>query len=230
MMSLRRVEPELLDTLPASDPKAIRSRRNLRVINAWMGNARHFLQAIRSLEHPPRKILDLGTGDGTLMLKLRSHLTHPVELWLLDMEPVIADDTLDKFRACGWTAHIVRQRLDDWLKPSSPTQFDLTIANLFLHHFKDDELRQLLTGVAKRTDAFLSCDPRRWTPALWSTRALWLLGCNDVTRHDARISVRAGFRDREISALWPGDRAFSLREYPAGFASHIFRAVRLDKP
>ena len=28
-----------------------------------------------------------------------------------------------------------------------------------------------------------------------------LIGCNSVTVHDARISVHAGFRDRELSAI-----------------------------
>ena len=34
----RIVEPELLDTLSPADPRAIRSRRDLRRVNAWMRN------------------------------------------------------------------------------------------------------------------------------------------------------------------------------------------------
>ena len=44
----RRVEPELLDELPASDPRAVRSRQDLRRVNAWMGNARIMARALRS--------------------------------------------------------------------------------------------------------------------------------------------------------------------------------------
>src|SRR5262245_61658355 len=133
----RLVEPELLDSLPANDPRAIRSRRDLRVINSWMGNARHLARAIARLEQPPQSILELGTGDGTLMLKLARRLTRPVDLWLLDMQPVVDRETLALFRSRGWNVQVVAARLQEWLKSSLGTRFDLVIANLFLHHFSD---------------------------------------------------------------------------------------------
>jgi hypothetical protein len=34
---------------------------------------------------------------------------------------------------------------------------------------------------------------------------VFALACNDVTRHDAVASVRAGFSGRELSRLWPGE-------------------------
>ncbi len=34
----RIVKPELLDELPPADPRAVRSRRDLRRVNAWMRN------------------------------------------------------------------------------------------------------------------------------------------------------------------------------------------------
>ena len=34
----RIVQPELLDSLPPGDPRAMRSRRDLRRVNAWMRN------------------------------------------------------------------------------------------------------------------------------------------------------------------------------------------------
>jgi hypothetical protein len=51
-----------------------------------------------------------------------------------------------------------------------------------------------------------------------------VLGANDVTRHDAVASVRAGFRERELSALWPQDRAWTLRECGVFPFTHAFRA------
>src|ERR1041385_4869330 len=41
------LEPEWLDSLPASDPKADRSRRDLRLLNVLMGNAGHLAAAAR---------------------------------------------------------------------------------------------------------------------------------------------------------------------------------------
>jgi hypothetical protein len=45
-----------------------------------------------------------------------------------------------------------------------------------------------------------------------------------VTRHDALISVRAGFQGTEISELWPRAEALELEENNAGIFSHRFMA------
>ena len=48
-MHARRLEREWLDELPADDPRARRSRADLRRINAIMGNARIVASALKSL-------------------------------------------------------------------------------------------------------------------------------------------------------------------------------------
>lgn len=51
---------------------------------------------------------------------------------------------------------------------------------------------------------------------------------NAVTRADAVLSVRAGFRGAELQALWPAATArWSLAETRAGLFSHCFVASRL---
>jgi hypothetical protein len=53
-----------------------------------------------------------------------------------------------------------------------------------------------------------------------------LIGCNGVTRHDADVSVRAGFRARELTDLWPAAGDWHLREAPCGLFSHNFLASK----
>jgi hypothetical protein len=50
-----------------------------------------------------------------------------------------------------------------------------------------------------------------------------------VTRHDAVVSVRAGFADRELSALWPSGMTWTLRERARGLFSHCFVASRVRR-
>ena len=45
----REVEPEILDGLPAGHPDAIRSRRDLRLVNALMGNQRWILKQLHRM-------------------------------------------------------------------------------------------------------------------------------------------------------------------------------------
>ena len=68
-------------------------------------------------------------------------------------------------------------------------------------------------------------EPRRSALARAGTRLLFLIGCNDVTRHDALVSVEAGFTGWEITALWPADPAWEAPvEARAGLFSHVFSA------
>jgi hypothetical protein len=70
-------------------------------------------------------------------------------------------------------------------------------------------------------DALPPADPRRSARSLLFSRLLWVIGCNQVTRHDAVVSIRAGF---ELSRLWPADQSWTLQENPAGWFSHLFVA------
>ena len=63
---------------------------------------------------------------------------------------------------------------------------------------------------------------------LAAARMCGLIGCNSVTRHDAVVSVRAGFADRELSELWPTEGNWALTEQVLGWFSHFFLARRKD--
>jgi len=227
----RRVEPELLDELPATDPRAIRSRRDLRRVNTLMGNAgviaRAVLQACGG--RPPRQLVDLGAGDGTFMLRLAKRLSPAwpnVEITLVDRQDIVNAETRGEFEALSWSVRSVAADVFDWLARVPDPRVDLVTANLFLHHFADPALRRLMELVSGRTNCFAASEPRRYPAALRASRWLWLLGCNPVTRHDAVASVRAGFDGPELSALWPGNGNWRLREAAVGLFSHCFVARR----
>jgi hypothetical protein len=100
------------------------------------------------------------------------------------------------------------------------------IANLFLHHFQEKELAPLLALAAARTDIFAACEPRRSPLPLAFSSLVGFIGCNRVTRHDAVISVRAGFAGNELSGWWPAKPEWHLEERSAGMFTHTFLAQR----
>ena len=65
---------ELLDGLPVHDEHARRSRRDLRRINACMGNARWWRSLVARSIHAPEHVLELGPGDGTFPLLPGHHV------------------------------------------------------------------------------------------------------------------------------------------------------------
>jgi hypothetical protein len=219
----RRVEPEWLDELPAGNPRAMRSRRDLKRVNAMMSNARI---VARGLPREARRVAEIGAGDGAFALRLVQGLHGDGELTLLDRQDIVPAATLEALARRGWRARAVRADVFDWLRDDATPAFDVIVANLFLHHFEPRRLTVLLELVAARTRVFVACEPRRSGAAMLGSRLLGLAGCNDVTRHDAVVSVRAGFRDREISALWPDAGGWILEESQRGLFSHCFVARR----
>src|ERR1035437_7398571 len=73
----RCVEPEWLDALPRDDPRAVRSRKDLLRVNAWMGNCGIMTRALWSTCRgpTPRRLVDLGAGDGKLLLRVARRLS-----------------------------------------------------------------------------------------------------------------------------------------------------------
>ena len=233
--STRRVEREWLDGLPPDDSRAIRSRRDLRRLNKMMGHVGILASMLHREACPANvRVVELGSGDGTFLLRLARRMRPiwtDVEAYLVDQQWLLEPDTAAQFSQLGWRARSVQANVFEWLdSPSAPT-WTVTTANLFLHHFEDADLARLFEGCARRCELFVACEPRRARFPLWAARMLGCIGCNGVTRHDAVISVRAGFRHRELSRLWPDTaNEWRLEERAAGLFSHCFSARRLSDP
>lgn len=236
LLKQRVLVPEWLDTLAADDPRARRSRGDLRRINRLMGASSLLARPLDTLlaSAPGTPLLELGAGDGSLALRLAQRLSGrwpQLSLGLLDRQPVVSDATLRGFQALGWDVRVIQADALDWLARTPQTVAaparPLVFANLFVHHFEGARLHALLAGIAACAQAFVCLEPRRSATALLGSHLLGAIACNDVTRHDAVISVRAGFTARELSACWPPQASgWVLREAAAGAFSHCFAAER----
>ena len=227
----RRVEPELLDHLDAHDPRAQRSRNDLRRLHRAMATLTVLERALHraTSKSPPQSIVELGAGDGSLMLRLaqRCAARWPgVHVTLLDRLNVIAPRTLDALRKLGWTPRVLAMDVFDWLEGAEANLADVVFANLFVHHFSNEPLGRLLAGIEQRCQVFFCCEPRRSALPLAGSHLIGLLGAGPVTRKDAVSSVHAGFRGHELSAYWPNQSAWLLQENSAGPFSHGFLAIR----
>lgn len=227
----RSIEPEWLDELPPCDPRALRSRRDLARVNALMMNGGLVARALQRAFPcaAPRTIAEIGAGDGRFMLAVAGKLKPrwgAVDIVLLDQQNLLTPQTRGNFSSMGWQAQAVTADVFAWLAQPAMPVVDVIIANLFLHHFDTAKLATLLSLVARRTRLLIACEPRRSARALFASRLLGVVGCNDVTRHDAIVSVRAGFRDQELSGLWPAGGGWTLQERAHGLFSHGFVAAR----
>lgn len=230
----RLVVPEILDELAPEDPRAQRSRRDLRKVHTFMRSPailRRLLERV-PLSASPR-LIELGAGDGTLLLRVAQRLAAPparVELTLLDRVDLLAETTREGYRRLGWEVSVVRADALEWARRTAAARYDACIVSLFLHHFSDPRLKLLLQGIARHADALVCIEPRRSTLARIGARCIGVTGAGAVTRSDSLASVDAGFRGRELSQAWAGagqaGAGWTLEEFAAPPFTHCFLARR----
>jgi hypothetical protein len=231
----RIVQPELLDTLSSNDPRAVHSRRDLRRVNGWMRHHAIMADALQKAlnRHTPGRtfgqITELGAGDGYFLLRVAQKISPGwpgVNAMLLDHQIIVTPATLAAFASLGWHAETVVADVFDW--PQTSDAGEVVIANLFLHHFEGARLVELLQLISQRAKLFIAIEPRRASWPLFCSRLLWAIRCNEVTRHDAVASVRAGFSGHELSAFWPDKQNWRLAEDRTGAFSHLFIARKIS--
>lgn len=228
----RQLRRELLDDLPASAPEAVHSRGDLRRLNALMGNVDCLAKTAEELKVvPPKVLVELACGDGGIMVKLLDRMGwKPERIVLLDQQPVLAAETLRKLQGRATEVEVIAADVFEWLGGETASRADLVVTNLFLHHFADERLRGILSLVPSKAEAFIACEPRRSAFALLNSQLVGLIGCNRVTRHDAPVSVRAGFLGDELTRLWPKSAEWRVTERQRGLFSHCFGARRITIP
>jgi 2-polyprenyl-3-methyl-5-hydroxy-6-metoxy-1,4-benzoquinol methylase len=200
----RVVKPEILDSLDATDPTAIRSRQDLRMINWFMRGEAWILKQLEGIENLT-KVVEIGAGDGHLATKIKEKFPN-VE--------VIAVDLLN--RPEGVPLEV------EWLTGDVMLSdcFDadtVVIANLFIHHLDDEKLFQLGEKISSCRSIIMAEPHRYWFSKLLGYFMFPVI--NHVTRHDMIVSIDAGFRFGEIAGLIDVDWHWDERAFLGGIRS-----------
>jgi len=87
---------------------------------------------------------------------------------------------------------------------------EVVVANLILHHFKDEALARL-GELLKDRRRLVMVEPWRSRISLAEGYALFPF-VNEVTRHDMMVSIRAGFRRGELRKLLKLSEDWEWRE------------------
>lgn len=201
MLQQRQLQPEILDSLSPDDPAAIRSRADLRRINAFMGNKRWLKKQIDTISRDsdqPIHLIEIGSGDGSFL----SIFANQNDFSLLGVDLVPKPNNLAK--------------KIDWLSgdlfeissfPFKKGHTNIVVCNLILHHFTDQQLA-LLGEILADADHILAVEPLRTRLPLILARLAFPF-VNHVTRHDMIASIKAGFRNGELAAHFPAHRAIT---------------------
>jgi SAM-dependent methyltransferase len=191
----RHIEPEFLDHAPAAD-----ARSNLAQIvrlNRQFGGHGVLRKTLAQVVNgnPAFTFLDIGSASGDTA-KLVAQLYPAASVTSLDLNPVnLADAPHPKLLA------------DAFHLPFKPLSFDYVFCSLFLHHFENPLVSDLMASfycLARRA-LVVSDLERHILPYLFFPATRPFCGWTPITMHDGMSSIRAAFRACELRQL--ADRA-----------------------
>lgn len=181
----RTIQPELLDTLPPQHPDAVHSRRDLRVINRIMGNPAWFRRTVCPRIHKGERALEIGAGTGELARQLA--------IW------GVPTDGLDRVPPPVHWPSTLAWHSDDLRSFAHYADYPVVLGNLIFHHLSDEELGELGEKLRPSARLIAACEPARRPLSQIFLRILGpLVGANQVTLHDAHVSIAGGFSGKEL--------------------------------
>ncbi|MBU6182215.1 MAG: hypothetical protein KGR46_05320 [Verrucomicrobia bacterium] len=209
----RVVVPEILDSLPADDPEARRSRADLRVVDAFLGNSRWILRRLRADGNVRGGVVELGAGEGNLCRRVFREFPG-ASVTGLDLCP----------RPAGIPDGVGWVRGDFF--GALPAAGGVCMGSLVLHHFGEEALANLGARLVGFSSLVFSEPLRSRVPLWFSKVAAPVFG--KVTRHDMAASIRAGFVRGELGRFLKLDRGrWKISEQATLRGSLRFHAVKL---
>jgi hypothetical protein len=188
---VRRLRPELLDDSPPEE--SVRSLADLVRINRYLGGHEVLRKTFALLFKPGERfsMLDVGSASGDAGYVIR------------DQFPAARIVSLDYRVHHLEHAAPPRVAADAFHLPVRSAAFDVVHCSLFLHHFTDRQIVDLLRGFSRAARRYVVVNDlerhllaERFIPA---TR--WLFGWHPITVHDASLSVAAAFKPAELRRL-----------------------------
>ena len=204
MLNERASGPELMDGPDFDLEKVHNTFRLLVPVNRLFGGIApglsFFRRESRSWDREQTyRILDLGCGAGDMAVALARWARrrgYRLEIDAIDHHPLIAD--LARERCRGYPEIKVSCR--DVLQLEDGGH-DYVHASQFVHHFPDDEVVPLLEHMLGLSRRKVVVNDLVRAPLAYLSTWLFTLWTSHVFRHDARLSVRRGFKVDELKAL-----------------------------
>lgn len=187
----RIIRPEWLDTQTPEDATA--SLNDLVKINRLLGGHAVLRKTLARIVHPGDSfsLLDVGAASGDMGACIQK--VYPAAVvtsfdYKTDHLATAADP-----RVCGDAFHM----------PFGPRSFDFVHCSLFLHHFPDAEVVDLLRTfamIARRAVVITDLE-RNPLAYYFLPMSKFIFGWDPITLHDGPISVEAGFHASELESL-----------------------------
>lgn len=203
----RTDEEEIMDDFSIDGPLLKDALDKLAIINKLLGGNGVTLNGLKILlKHQPKNklitIIDLGCGGGDILRSIANYGNksgHKFRLIGIDANKT-ATDYATKLSADY--ENIKFYHTDVFSEEFRAMDYDIVITTLFLHHFKENQLLELIGQVLKKAKIGLVVnDLHRHRLAFYMFKLITIPIKNKMIIEDGLTSVLRGFKRRELVVL-----------------------------
>lgn len=203
--SKRTSKVEIMDDFELQGDDLERTLRDLDNINKWLGGNRITLKGIKKLlknhsENVPVHIVDVGCGNGAILREIAEwgrNKSFPLKLTGIDANKhavSIAE------RLSEYYPEITFNALNIFDSDFRNKKFDIVLCTLTLHHFKDEEIEEIMTHFYRQARiGVVINDLHRSSHAYVLFKAFCKVFIrNKIAKEDGLTSILRGFKRRDI--------------------------------
>jgi len=181
-------DQELMDAPEATDEELAESYRELEKTHSWLGNTGTVLRLLRQNWWPIRRVLDIGCGQGALLVDIREKLG--VEVVGMDLRPAPSNAPVPIF-----TGNAVTDKLPE---------ADVAVCMAMAHHLSEAELVAMIRNIARSCQRFILLDLVRHPVPLALFRAFVCPLLGRVNALDGQTSIRRAYTAAEMRRIVDG--------------------------
>lgn len=204
----RSSQSEIMDDFNLQGGEMQKLLTDLKRVNTLLGGNSITINGIRQLlnnhsKNNPVTLLDIGCGDGEV-LRQCAHwaLKNGINVHLIgiDANAHILKEAKNRSEEIKNTTFKV---VDVFSEKETLPEFDIALCTLFLHHFKEPQIEDLLKRLMlKAKVGVVINDLQRNILAFWLFKIFSLAFLRSkIARHDGLVSVARGFRRKELRRI-----------------------------
>ena len=206
MLKFRSNEKEYLDNNNIETKDLYQNLIELDIINNRLGGynaTKKGLESILKTGNPVKTVLDIGFGGGDSIKQMQKYCEKKnVKMFFYGVD--LKNDCINYSEKNLSELSNKQLICDDYRNISSELlkKIDVIHCSLFLHHLKDEEIIELFKFCKSNNCIILANDLERNWFAYYSIKFLTAIFSKSyLVKNDAPISVKRGFRKRELITL-----------------------------
>ena len=179
----------------------------LDTINKWLGGNRVTINGIKKILRPYPKekqitILDLGCGGGDMLRRVAAlGIKEGYKFKLIGIDANAEAIAYARELSIDYK-EVSFMEMDIFSDEFKNLEYDLVLSTLFLHHFKENQLVELLKHVSNKANiGIVVNDLHRHAMAYYLFKLLGLVIKNKMVKQDGLTSILRGFKRNDLEEI-----------------------------